>query len=131
MRFAERQFASVRGTLPKLLVAGSNPVARSNTSCILSIMTGTITGTVKDDESGRPLAGAQVSIENVARNTVTDAQGRYRITVEEGTYTLKCNTLGYQPETRSVSVTWGGTSTVNFSLKPSDVPLPIHQEPPG
>lgn len=78
--------------------------------------TGTIAGTVTDAESGRPLAGAQVSVEGTARRTVTDAMGSYRINIETGTYTVQVTTLGYQKDQKQTSVPAGGTSTVNFSL---------------
>lgn len=84
---------------------------------------GTITGTVTASESGGPLAGAQVSVAGTVRRTVTDAQGRYRITIEAGTYTVQVTTLGRQTDRRQTSVTAGGTSTVNFSLGASAVAI--------
>lgn len=84
---------------------------------------GTITGTVTASESGGPLAGAQVSVAGTVRRTVTDAQGRYRITIEAGTYTVQVTTLGRQTDRRQTSVTAGGTSTVNFSLGTSAVAI--------
>ncbi|HEU4751701.1 MAG TPA: carboxypeptidase regulatory-like domain-containing protein [Armatimonadota bacterium] len=79
-------------------------------------VTGTIVGTVTAAESGGPLAGAQVSVEGTVRRTVTDAQGRYRVGIEPGTYTVHVSTLGRQSEQKQTTVTAGATSTVNFSL---------------
>ena len=78
--------------------------------------TGTLTGTVKDGETGRPLAGAQVSLEGTVARAVTDAQGQYHLSVIPGSYMAQCSTLGYQEATKSAMVTTGGTATVNFSL---------------
>lgn len=83
--------------------------------------TGTITGTVTAAESGAPLPGAQVSVQGTVRRTVTDAQGRYRIAIEPGTYTVQATTLGRQSDRRQTSVTAGGTSTMNFSLATSAI----------
>lgn len=77
---------------------------------------GTIEGTVTAAESGGPLPGAQVSVQGTTRRTVTDAQGRYRLSFEPGTCTVEATTLGRQTERRQVTVSPGGTSTVNFSL---------------
>ncbi|MFL5386858.1 MAG: SusC/RagA family TonB-linked outer membrane protein [Longimicrobiaceae bacterium] len=85
--------------------------------------TGTITGTVTAAESGGPLSGAQVSLQGTVRRTVTDAQGRYRLTAEPGTYTVQVSTLGRQAGSRQVTVTAGGTATANFSLGTSAVAL--------
>ena len=85
--------------------------------------TGTITGTVTAAESGGPLSGAQVSLQGTVRRTVTDAQGRYRLSAEPGTYTVQVSTLGRQAGSRQVTVTAGGTATANFSLGTSAVAL--------
>jgi iron complex outermembrane recepter protein len=85
------------------------------------VASGTITGTVTASESGGPLAGAQVSVQGTVRRTVTDAQGRYRMSIEPGTYVVQVTTLGRQSDRRQVSVTAGGTSTLNFSLGTSAI----------
>jgi len=92
-------------------------------SLVLAQATGTITGTVTASESGGPLAGAQVSVQGTVRRTVTDAQGRYRISIEPGSYTVQVTTLGRQGDRRQVSVSAGGTATANFSLATSAVAI--------
>jgi hypothetical protein len=84
---------------------------------------GTIAGTVTASESGGPLAGTQVNVQGTVRRTVTDAQGRYQLSLEPGTYTVQATTLGRQTDRRQVSVTAGGTSTVNFSLDTSAISI--------
>jgi iron complex outermembrane receptor protein len=84
---------------------------------------GTIAGTVTASESAGPLAGAQVSVQGTVRRTVSDAQGRYQISIEPGTYAVQVTTLGRQTDRRQVSVTAGSTSTVNFSLATSAVAI--------
>jgi TonB-linked SusC/RagA family outer membrane protein len=92
-------------------------------SLALAQATGTIAGTVTASESGGPLAGAQVSVQTTVRRTVTDAQGRYRISIEPGTYQVSVTTLGRQPDRRQVTVTAGATATANFSLATSAVAI--------
>ena len=92
-------------------------------SLALAQATGTIAGTVTASESGGPLAGAQVNVEGTVRRTVTDAQGRYRISIEAGTYRVQVTTLGRQTDRRQVTVTAGATATANFSLATSAVAI--------
>lgn len=84
---------------------------------------GTIAGTVTAAESGAPLAGAQVNAQGSVRRTVTDAVGVYRLSIEPGTYTVQVTTLGRETERRQVSVTAGGTSTLDFSLSTSAIAI--------
>ncbi|HEX8454541.1 MAG TPA: SusC/RagA family TonB-linked outer membrane protein [Longimicrobium sp.] len=85
---------------------------------------GEVTGQVTAAENGAAISGAQVRIGGTARQTVTDAAGRYRITaVEPGSYTLTVSVIGRAAGSRSVTVTAGQTTTQNFSLAASAVAL--------
>lgn len=90
---------------------------------VLAQAQGTIAGTVTAAENGGPLAGANVLVQGTVRRTVTDGQGRYRITIEPGTYTVTVSTLGRQAGNRSVAVAAGSTVTANFSLGASAVAI--------
>ncbi|HEX8209449.1 MAG TPA: SusC/RagA family TonB-linked outer membrane protein [Longimicrobium sp.] len=85
---------------------------------------GEVTGQVTAAENGAAISGAQVRIGGTARQTVTDAAGRYRITaVEPGSYTLNVSVIGRAAGSRAVTVTAGQTTTQNFSLAASAVAL--------
>ena len=85
---------------------------------------GEVTGQVTAAENGAAISGAQVRISGTARQTVTDAAGRYRITaVEPGSYTLNVSVIGRAAGSRAVTVTAGQTTTQNFSLAASAVAL--------
>jgi len=85
---------------------------------------GEVTGQVTAAENGAAISGAQVRIGGTARQTVTDAAGRYRITaVEPGSYTLNVSVIGRAAGSRAVTVTAGQTTTQNFSLAVSAVAL--------
>jgi len=92
-------------------------------SSLLAQATGTIAGTVTAAENGGPLAGANVNVQGTVRRTVTDAQGRYRISIEPGTYIVNVTTLGRATDRRNVTVAAGGTATANFSLATSAVAI--------
>ena len=56
-----------------------------------------ITGTVTDASSGMPLPGVNVIIEGTNEGTVTDLDGKYSLSVEEG-QTLVFSSIGFETE---------------------------------
>ena len=64
----------------------------------------TITGTVVDETTQRPLAGAQVLIEGTDLGSLTDNRGRFLIlNVPSATVTVRVLTIGYRETTATVS----------------------------
>jgi hypothetical protein len=79
---------------------------------------GDLTGTVTNSSNGDPIAGALVSTSN--GSTTTDAQGHYSLTLPTGTYDVTFSAFGFVTETVSgVTITDGGTTTVNAALDPA------------
>ncbi|MBI1723822.1 MAG: TonB-dependent receptor [Gemmatimonadetes bacterium] len=80
--------------------------------------TGKIEGTVRD-QSGAPIAGAQVLIVGSAFASTTNEQGYYFINnVPAGVMTVRGQYIGYAPaETRNVRVFAGQTMTVKLALE--------------
>ncbi|MEX1183411.1 MAG: SusC/RagA family TonB-linked outer membrane protein [Gemmatimonadota bacterium] len=79
---------------------------------------GTITGSVVDATSGEPVAGVQVHIPALGQGMLTNPQGRYLLpNIPVGTHTIRVQTLGYASSEQSVTVTAGGTASVNFRLQ--------------
>ncbi|MCP4459062.1 MAG: TonB-dependent receptor [Cytophagales bacterium] len=76
---------------------------------------GTITGKITD-ENGEALIGATVVIDGTTQGGITDVNGNYNLSSTAGAYTLVASYVGYQSQTKGVTVTDGGSSTVNFSL---------------
>jgi hypothetical protein len=56
-----------------------------------------VTGTVREDSTGRALAGVEIIIERTARTSRTDAQGRYSLVVDSGRQVAVFRQLGYKP----------------------------------
>ncbi|HEY2807083.1 MAG TPA: carboxypeptidase regulatory-like domain-containing protein [Gemmatimonadales bacterium] len=80
--------------------------------------TGKIEGTVRD-QSGAPIAGAQVLIVGSAFSSTSNEQGYYFINnVPAGVMTVRAQFIGYAPsEVRNVRVLAGQTMTVNVNLE--------------
>jgi RHS repeat-associated protein len=95
---------------------------------------GFVSGTVIDDATGRPLAGAKVEV--VATNgtalsdprpeQVTGADGRFRIAVPAGTHDLTISRAGYTPGFRVTTTTAGqGIDIFDPRLTPAALPQTI------
>ncbi len=83
-------------------------------SLVGSAMAGTIKGKVTGASDDAPLIGANVYLEGTTMGAATDDEGMYEIEVEDGTYTLVCDYVGYA--TQKIEVTVDGTVEVNFQL---------------
>ncbi len=81
---------------------------------------GVISGKVTDDNDN-PIAEAEVIIEDTSLSATTHENGDYTIAdVPVGTYTVTASAEGYEPASQdNVEVNKDDTSTVNFTLEPS------------
>lgn len=62
-----------------------------------------VTGAVREAETGRPIAGAWVAVDDTGAGAFTDDLGNFAVRVPEGTHDVMVGQLGYA--TRSVEVT--------------------------
>src|SRR3954471_9974218 len=82
--------------------------------------TGTITGRVVDRATQQPIVGATVRVVGTTRGAQTSDQGTYRITgVNAGAVNIQALRIGYASITRPLTVTAGGSATMDFSLEPA------------
>lgn len=73
------------------------------------------------DEKGTHIPFASVSIKGTTIGTTTDESGHYQlINLPEGTWTVKAQSLGYQPEEVEIFIAIGETKEIKFDLR-SDV----------
>ncbi|HUU27688.1 MAG TPA: carboxypeptidase regulatory-like domain-containing protein [archaeon] len=89
------------------------------------LSTSKIEGTVKDKDTGQPLAGAQVTIEGTRLGNVTNADGYYFIlNVPPGHRNITITFTGYQKTTIANQLILAGqTTTVNADLSSTIVEL--------
>lgn len=93
-------------------------------SCTVSLWSGTtgkIAGEVIDQDSGQPLIGANVMVENTLLGSASGMDGFYNIlNVTPGVYTLRASMMGYQPMVvENVQVGIDRTTQIHFTLTPT------------
>jgi TonB-dependent SusC/RagA subfamily outer membrane receptor len=85
---------------------------------------GTVRGVVRHAASGTPLANVQVVVAGTRIGAATKEDGSFVIlNVPAGAQRVQARLLGYAPTEKPVTVTTGGTSTVDFSLSPATMAL--------
>jgi hypothetical protein len=83
-----------------------------------------VSGTVRDAETGAPIAGVVVSLPSLGRITLSDSLGRYDLDrVPSGPQELAARRMGYAPWVVQVLVPEGGVLDVAFALRPEPVPI--------
>jgi len=75
---------------------------------------GKITGRVKDTK-GDPLSYSSIIVKGTSKGVVANSEGTYSIMLEEGSYTLVCQHVGYRSQEKNITVT-GENVTVDFIL---------------
>lgn len=95
----------------------------STLSFALQDLPGAIVGTVREQNSGMPIAGATITVRQgspsgtILTILLADAQGQYVASgLTAGSYTLIANTVGYAAEASTVLVVQGGLTGLDFSL---------------
>ena len=79
--------------------------------------TGTITGHVTDRSTQQPVGDAQVLIVGTTRGARTSDAGQYRLTaVPAGEVRVRVIRLGYEAETRTLTISGNETVTADFAL---------------
>ena len=111
----------MRQLLPYLRPATVLTAAFLSSAAALAQTTGVITGTVRDRRTQELLPGVSVVVEGANVGTVTDEQGRYRLTgVPTGSYNLRATSVGYDALLRAnVVVTSGNANVLNLELNGS------------
>ena len=100
-------------------------VVASSSAIYAQSSTAKLEGYVRDEATGQPLAGAQVSIEGTRLGNITNEDGYYFIlNISPGKRNITCTYTGYQKTTQSgVNFLAGHTATLNFSLSSTVVEL--------
>jgi uncharacterized surface anchored protein len=92
------------------------PLSRSPAAS--AIAKGGVQGTVVDSRTGKPVAGAVITLKGKP-NAQTDSSGRFRFgDLAPGTYSVGVKKNGYANGTGSFSVKAGGTTSLRVRLSP-------------
>jgi TonB-linked SusC/RagA family outer membrane protein len=75
-----------------------------------------ITGTIEDGKTEQPLQGATVTVKNKTLSTVTDAKGKFEISVTDQNATLVVSFISYE----SKEISLNGRTSLNIQLNPSN-----------
>jgi len=79
--------------------------------------TGSIRGTITDQEVGDPLIGANIIIDGTNMGAATDVEGSYQITnVPAGEHVLKVTYIGYEEQQKPISIEPEQELIADFSL---------------
>ncbi|MCS6968778.1 MAG: SusC/RagA family TonB-linked outer membrane protein [Cytophagales bacterium] len=75
-----------------------------------------ITGRVTDVGTGEPLIGANVQLRGTSTGTITDAEGKFNLSVDvaSGEYTLVISFVGYARREQKISL--GSSTTINLDV---------------
>ena len=96
-------------------VAGAGSVAAQN---------GQVVGTVRDAATQRPIEVVQVYIPDSPYGTLTTAAGGYLLLgVPPGEYEVIAQSVGYRRASQTVTVTPGGSASLDFSLTKTAITL--------
>ena len=96
----------------------------AGTAPIAAQATGTLRGVVQDAVTGRPLAGAQVSVAGTTLGGLSNEQGRYLLlNVPVGTQTLRVVFIGYRNSEQTVDVVAGQVTTSTILMGQTAISL--------
>ena len=88
----------------------------------LAAQDATIQGSVLSSQ-GAAITGASVRVVGTDMGTFVNQSGRYQLSLPAGTYTVAASALGYQRQTREVTLSAGESRTLDFTLPVSAVEL--------
>lgn len=80
-----------------------------------------ISGTITNS-ANQPVPNANVSVLNSTKGTASDAQGSYRLALDNGQYTLQISALGYAQKTVDISLN-DSNQTLNVILQPTTMAM--------
>jgi TonB-linked SusC/RagA family outer membrane protein len=84
---------------------------------------GTVSGRVTTGDSSEPVSDATITVRGTALRALTNSDGRYSISVPEGSHTIFAQRIGFGRDSASVVVRANETATADFVLRPVAVSL--------
>src|SRR6058998_2817228 len=82
--------------------------------------TGVVTGKVLDGTTQQPVANVEVAITGTPHRELSHADGSFLVNgIPPGAYRLRATRIGYGSQVQDVTVTAGGTTTVQLTMLPA------------
>lgn len=78
-----------------------------------------IKGTVKEDDTDKPIPFASIGIKDQQRGTNSDMDGNFQFEVKPGEYIIMFSSIGYEKISQSITAKAGKTVTLNIKMKVS------------
>lgn len=75
-----------------------------------------ISGTVTDVNTGTPLIGANILVQETSSGTITDFDGNYTLDLADGTYNIVVSYTGYTNQSAVISTSGGQSLSQDFAL---------------
>ena len=92
-------------------------------SFVSFLQNSTLSGSIKDSETGELLIGASVFVEKLKQGISSNLYGFYSLTIPNGNYTVKVSFVGYSEVVKKIEI--NESQKLNIELVPTDVFIPI------
>jgi hypothetical protein len=74
-------------------------------------------GKVTDENSGEPLIGVNIYLNNSTIGTTTNKDGFYELNIPNGRFEIVVSIIGYYPESQFIHINYGSVRQIDFTLK--------------
>lgn len=119
-------------TAKEFTVTIKNGEAVSENFTIKSVDSGVAAGKIFDAATKDPVPGAKVEVIGTPVKVKTNEEGKYKVTLPQGSYELKIIASGYKPVYENVEIVAGQQTELNVSLAVSEkiavLANPYHKE---
>lgn len=108
-----------------MILTGAMGMVLAFAPILYAAQVGKLAGRITDDESGDPLVGVNVVIEDTRLGAATDLAGEYFIlNVSTGRYTVRVSAVGFVAQNVvNVEIASGKTTRLNLALRHSFLPM--------
>lgn len=80
-----------------------------------------LSGVVKEAKTNVPLPGANIYIQGTTAGTITNLNGEYRLPLKPGSYSIVASFIGFENQTKEVTVGEDKAITLDFELKSQSI----------
>ena len=118
-------FLSLMSTQLSAYASDKNPAENrgiESSTTVSNELQQSVSGTVTDAETGEPIPGANIYIDQLQTGSATDLEGRYEIQISEpGSYTLVATFVGYERYETTIDISGEGSLTHNIELAQTSI----------